>query len=101
MKAKAKVYNNNIPMNTFFQQVSTGAPKNTQNKSDPGAAVCGKSWGKAVLKQVDHFNEIMSQDYIHELFREQLCNYEKLIAYIDVHLYPALMPGKESPHRDI
>lgn len=48
MKGKAEVCNNNIPMNTFFQQVSTGAPKNTQNKSDPDAGVAGsvkdKQW---------------------------------------------------------
>lgn len=41
MKGKAEVCNNNIPMNTFFQQVSTGAPKNTRNKSDPDAGGAG------------------------------------------------------------
>lgn len=43
LKGKAKVCNNNILMNTFFQQVSTGTPKNTQNTSDLDAGVCRKS----------------------------------------------------------
>lgn len=95
MKIKAKLCNNNIPMNTFFQHVWTSAPKNTQNKSDPDADPCGKSWRYVLLKQVNHFDRIMSQDNIAEMFIEHSCNYGKWSSYTNVNLEPAHMPANE------